>query len=228
MKQKFLYLFFCFAILSTASKAQDRDLEVVNGITWYLTKKDAMEVALEQGKYVFLMWGNRSCPRCDEFKSGEPVCFLYSIIGKNYILWFSDGEKYDRDSTEVSDYLSSYPKGGIQQPVFCVINPSDPTNGYGHRNGIYDVDDLYDMLEKSLNNYILPDFGKVLVYFSGNNIVVQGDLADESVSVYSLTGSLVDRFNKTGYSCSRSSASYPKGVLIVVGEAGWVRKVTVR
>ena len=228
MKRNFFYLFFCFAILSTTSKAQDREFEVVDGMTWYLTKKDAMEVALEQDKYVFLMWGNRSCPRCDEFKNGEPICFLYTILRKHYILWYSDGEKYDRDSPEVSDFLSSYPKGGISQPVFCVINPSDPTNGYGHRDGIFDVDDLNEMLEKSVNNDFLPDFETVLVYYSGNNIILQGGFENESISIYSVTGSLIDRFNKTGDNFSHNASTYPKGVLIVKGESGWVRKVAVR
>ena len=228
MKRIFFYVFFCFVILSTAIRVQGRDFEVVNGLTWYLTKKDAIEVALEQEKYVFLMWGHRSCHRCEEFKKDAAWCFLYPIISKYYILWYSDGDKYDRDSPEVSDFLSSYPEGIIPQPILCVINPSDSTKAYGHRSGAYDIEDLMEMLETSVSNDFLPDFGKVLVYVSGNDIVIQSDFEDEVVSVYSVTGLLIERFNKTGYSFSRGLSVYPKGVLIVTGESGWVRKIVVR
>ena len=227
MKRLFFYVFFCFVILSS-SKAQDREFEVVDGMTWYLTKKDAIEVAREQGKNVFLMWGNRSCHRCDDFKKDAGWCFLQPIIDKYYILWYSDGEKYKRDSPEVSDFLSSFPKGSILQPALCVINPSDTTNAYEHRSGIYNIDDLVDMLEKSVSNDFIYDSGRVLVYVSGNNIVIQSDLGNEVVSVFSVTGSLIDQFDKNDYSISRTFSAYPKGMLIVKGETGWVRKVTVR
>ena len=227
MKRLFFYVFFCFITLSS-SKAQDREFEVVDGMTWYLTKKDAIEVAREQGKYIFLMWGNSSCHRCDELKKDAGWCFLQPIIDKYYILWYSDGEKYKRDSPEVSDYLSSFPKGSIPQPVLCVIYPTDTTKAYGHRSGIYDIDDLSDMLEKSVSNEFIQDLGKVLVYVSGNNIIIHSDFGNETISIFSVTGSLIDQFDKKGYSFSRDLSTYPKGVLIVKGETGWVRKVAVR
>ena len=228
IKRIFFFVFFCIMIFSTTLKAQDRDFEVVNGMTWYLTKKDAIEVAREQGKYVLLMWGNKSCHRCDEFKNDAAWCFLFPTIDKYYILWYSDGEKFDRDSTEVSDYLSFFAEGVIPQPVFCVINPSDITIAYGHRNGAYDIDDLAKMLEQSVNNDYLSDIGNVSVYVSGNDVVIQSDYKNEIVSVYSVTGSLIDQFNKTEYRFSRGLSSYPKGMLIATGKSGWVRKIIIR
>ena len=230
LKRKFFYVFFCYAILSTALCAQERDFEVVNGMTWYLTKKDAIEVALEQEKYVLLMWGHRSCHRCEEFKKDAAWCFLHPIISKHYVLWYADGDIFARNSPELSDYFSSYPEGTIPQPILCVINPSDSTKAYGHRNGAYDIDDLMEMLDSSVGNDILSDFDKIkmLVYVSGNNLLIQCDFKDEIVTVYSVTGSIIDRFNKTGYSFSRGLSTYPKGVLIVAGESGWVRKIAIR
>ena len=75
MKRIFFCTFLCFAFISTNSKAQGRDVEVVDGMTWYLTKKDAIDVAREEGKYIFFMWGRSVCHRCDEFKKMQHGVF---------------------------------------------------------------------------------------------------------------------------------------------------------
>ena len=228
MKRIFFCAFLCVAFISTNSKAQGRDVEVVDGMTWYLTKKDAIDVAREEGKYIFFMWGRSVCHRCDEFKKDAAWCFLKPIIDKHYVLWYSDGDKYDRDSPEVSDYFSSLPKGIVPQPVLCVIDPSDPTKAYGIRTGAYDIDDLTAMLEQYVSNDYISDTEKVFVYVSGNNLVIQGDFKEEVIYVYSVTGTLVDQFIKEEYSFYRSLSAYPKGILFINSSSGWTRKIVVK
>ena len=227
MTRQFFCIFLCLAISSAISNAQDREVEVIDGMTWYLNKKDAMDVASEQGKYVFFVWGHKSCHRCDELKKDVAWCFLQPVLSKHYILWYSDGDKYDRNSAEVSDYLSSLTGDILPQPVVCVINPSDPTIAHNLRAGAYDIDELALMLEQSVSNDYISGFENVYVYVNGNNLVIHDGFERETISVFSVTGSLIDKFNKADYSYIRNLSAYPKGVLIVTGSSGWVRKIVV-
>ena len=228
MKRLFFYTFLCLTVSLMPLSAQDREVEVFDGMTWYLNKKDAMEVALEQEKYILFVWGHYSCNRCDELKKDVAWCFLQPVISKHYILWYSEGDKYDRYSEEVTGYLSSLQKEVLPQPVIGVINPLYPKNVYNLRTGQYNVDDLASMLEQSVSNDYLSGFKDVYVDITGNNLVIRNDFEKETISVFSVTGSLIDRFIKTDNSINRNMAAYPKGMLIVTGSSGWARKVVVK
>ena len=228
MKKLFFYTLLCLVISSTVSNAQDREVEIFNGVTWYLNRNDAIDVAIEQNKYILFVWGYNKCHRCDEFKKDVAWCFLQPVIKKHYILWYSEGEKYDRESPEVSDYLSSLPAGILPQPVVGVIDPSNPTKVYNLRTGAYIIDDLVDMLEQSVSNDVFSGAENMYVYISGNNLSIRNEFEKEKISVFSVTGSLIDKFYKADFNNNRNISAYPKGLLIVTGSSGWAKKVVVR
>ncbi|MDR2147634.1 MAG: hypothetical protein LBE91_14370 [Tannerella sp.] len=62
-------------------------------------------------------------------------------------------------------------------------------------------------------------------YISLNKLIIDNTAENETVSVYSITGSLIDRFSKTGQNVSRITTNYPPGILIISGSSGWTKKV---
>lgn len=228
MKRFVFCIFSCIMVFGTTLNTHAQKVEVVDGMTWYLDKEDAIEVAREQNKYVFLLWGRSICERCEKLRADIARCPIQSVIEKDYVLWYSDSDLYDRDHPDVAGYLSSFPSNAIPLPVVCVIDPADATIAYGLQNGDYDVNDLAEMLQSSVNNDYITNFIDVKVGVYKNNLVIRSEIINEYIHVFTVTGSFVDRFRKTEYDTNRNISVYPGGVLVVTGSSGWTRKIFVR
>jgi hypothetical protein len=214
--------------VSMETKAQKT--AVYEGLTYYLDKTEAFEAATAEGKMVFLFWGSVDCSRCNNVKKNLAAESLRSLLDDHYILWYSDVSEYDRNAPEVVDYLSAVSDPYIPYPALCIIDMSDITKAYGliwgKQLAVYQ---LYAMLNKYVANDNISDPKDLnRAYVSQNNLVVEGDAANEEISVYAVTGSLVDRFRRTEQRLTHDASSYPSGILVVTGSSGWTRKVAVR
>lgn len=238
MKRLIFNFFLCFMMFGNTlgvyaqdieRTASDGHIEVVDGMTWYLKKKDAFKVAREQNKYVFLLWGRDICERCQDLRADVARCPIQPVIAKHYILWYADCDVYDREHPDVSDYFTSFPNGKIPLPVTCIINPADEKKAYGLQNGDYDVYELADMLDNTVGNDNIVNFGEeVNVFVYRNNIVVNSEIANEVISVYTIEGALVDRFRKTVDEVSRNISVYSGRILVITGSSGWTKKIAVK
>ena len=234
----FLIAFFAF---KTEVKAQE-DSTTFYGMNWYLKKNVAIEEARKQGKQIFLLWGRITCPDCQWVKQKLSTPPFKDIIDENYVLWFSSNEIYTFDSEEVGNYLA--PLKNMERhyyPVNCVIDSFDFTVASGFMFGPdfslgkvsyeYETDLYHRELTALLNNHVSNDIiynrntADGIIYIVDNNLAINSKSADEIISVFTLAGSLIDRFNKTGYEITRNLSRYPKGILIVSGNSGWTRKV---
>ena len=206
-----------------------QDSEVFEGMTWYLNKSTALDSARSQGKQVFLVWGRTTCAYTKGVRQRVGIHPLKSIVNENYILWFSNCDIYNRSSPEVKDYLSGLPSS-VTLPAICVIDMYDVKVGHGLRTGPQYTDELSELLNEYVSNEYISEEKNISgsAYVTGNNIVIKSESVDETISVYFMTGSLIDKFHKTEYEIARDLATYPKGILIVAGSSGWIQKVLLR
>ena len=211
------------------TKAHAQNSEIYEGMTWYLKKSVAIDSARSQGKQVLLLWGRSSCGNCKGVRQRLAEYPLRSIVDENYILWFSNCDVHGRNSLEVGDYISVL-TGSITLPALCIIDMYDVTVAHGLRTGPKYEDELQVMLNQYVNNDYISDKANILnrVYVSGNNLVIKTESMGEMISVYSITGSLVDRFYKAEYDIIRDLSKYDKGLFFVTGSSGWTQKVFVR
>ncbi len=217
-----------FVLFIAEAGAQTDNSEKYGGMTWYLRRSVALDSARSQGKQVLMVWGRTTCAITTDVRKKLGVEPLRSIVDEHYILWFSDYEKYDRYSTEVSDYLSVF-NDYIAFPAICIIDTFNVKVAHGLRTGAQNVDDLQTMLNQYVGNdyFVNRENISVNVYVAGNNLVIKNNVYDEIVSVYTLSGSLAGRFRKTECDINYDISAYPKGILVVIGNSGWAKKVVV-
>ena len=234
-----------FFVFKTEMKAQE-DSTIYFGMNWYLKKSAAFKAAREQGKHIFLIWGFDTCPDCQWLKRKLSEPPFRDIMDKNYVPWFSDCFANVVDSEEVGVYLTALKDVSRHYvPFICLIDKEDlsvqKTFMYGPDFELNNVtkykdkiDKYYEDLTALIYNHVSNDNiydGNIpdgAVYVVDNNLVIESKSADETVSVFALTGSLVDRFHKTEYNITRNLSGYPKSVLIVTGSSGWTKKVIIR
>jgi hypothetical protein len=211
------------------NKAYSQDSEVFEGMTWYLKKSAAIDSARSQGKQVFLVWGKTTCVYTRGVRQKMGLYPIKSLVNENYILWFSDVEIYSRFSPEVKDYLSDLPSS-VTLPAICVFDMYDIKIGYGLQTGPRLLDELFEMLSGYVSNEDIAEEKNILgnVYVSGNKLIIKSASANETISVFLITGSLVDMFHKSEYEITRDLTVYPKGIFVVNGSSGWSQKFVVR
>jgi hypothetical protein len=225
-----VYLFFLFFTISVQAIAQDVEIyeENYEGMTWYLKKSVALDSSTSQGKQVFLVWGRTTCGNTIYVRQRLGLEPLKSIVDEHYILWFADYEKYKRNSPEVSDYLSGLPNY-VEFPAICIIDTFDVKIPYGLQTGFKTASALQELILRYVgNDYLAEAEPAVHVYISGNYLVIEHEIPNETVSVFSMTGGLVDRYRKNESPTMRDLSAYPKGVLIVAGSVGWTKKIVNR
>jgi hypothetical protein len=210
-----------------------QETAVYEGLTYYLDKKEAFDAATVQGKQVFLFWGSIYCSRCNKVKENLARKTFASLLQDHYILWYCDVSDYARDAPEVIDYLSAVETPHVPYPALCVIDTIDITKAHGLICGddALSVYQLYEMLTRYknvANDDIKGDYSLNNAYISQNRLIVKSDVAKEEIVVYAVTGSQVDKFNKTEQVLTRDASSYPSGILIVAGSSGWARKVILK
>lgn len=223
------YIVFLFIVLFVSGMSiQAQDLEIYEGMTWYLKKSVALDSARSQGKQVFLVWGTTSCNLTINARKRVAKNELKAIVDEHYILWFADAVKYNRGSEEVSDYLLKL-TGTVTFPAVCIIDLYNTKVAYGLSTGAQSEADLLAMLNRYVNNDCIVENseGVVGVHVSGSRLVVKSVNLNEMIRVYSLTGTLIDKFKKTDQEIIRNIFGYPKGVVIIASSSGWTRKAVI-
>jgi hypothetical protein len=215
-----------FAAGGVQTSAQDVD--VYDGMTWYLRKSVALDSARSQGKQVFFVWGRTTCENTNGVKKSLAKEPLKSIIHKNYVLWYADYEKYKRNTPEVSDYLSGLP-ASVTFPVICIIDTFNVIIPHDLKTGPQNADGLLEMLTRYVSNdYVTETEIPVNVYVSGDKLVIKNEVPDEIIRIFGINGSLMQQFHKTEYHAVCSVSFYPEGVFIVTGTSGWMRKISIK
>jgi hypothetical protein len=224
MKKLYLIVIACLTIVSI--KAQTTAVEHENN-TWFLDKNEAIDSARAQNKQILLCYGRDECPNTNGVRRMLGAENLKGIVDGTYILWYANTFVADRFSPTLSEYIgwNALPLESLTLPVLAVINMYDIHKAFGITTGPKYEYELIEMLSRYVANDKIASGLNENVYVSGSGLFVSSGALNETVSVYSITGSLIDKFKKTDYSITRDMSAYPSGILIVSGSSGWNKKV---
>jgi len=212
---------------------KERTVDIYKDMTWYLTKAGALNAARTLEKSVIMLWGDLPNNSCDSIKDNLANDSLRSVIDEHYVLWFSNRKFYDWGNPEIRDYIPDSLKDQVELPIICLL---DSFNNFSSSRIKYvkygDSYISFDSLSTLLNNHvdneaiaIYKPLNDSKVFISNGNLVIQNAAESEIISVYTLTGTLIDSFVKRDNYSGRDTSRYPKGILIISGSSGWARKI---
>jgi hypothetical protein len=191
---------------------------------WHEDRNEAITLAKEQGKYVFLLYGRTTCGNCNAAKKYISEAPLNEIILENFILWFCDIDIPERRA-QASDYREYYSES-ITLPLLCVINPDDPMPALSYSTDKKNAEEIEAILNANLPTAnediaIIPN----KAYIANNILTISNFNMNEIIHIYTTTGQLLDSFDKKDNTVTRRIYSYPKGILFISSSLGWNLKV---
>ena len=190
------------------------------GLKWYEERTEAFAAAKKENKNVLLFWGNNSCGSCIGTKLRLNQTALKEIVDESFIPWFCDADR----SRQADDYTALY--FAISYPLICIIDPNDSIVPLSYSIGSASVEKLRIMLTENLptaTESILATSPKA--YIADNRLALSNTTTDETISIYTINGQLVDSFVKKEYSITKSTSSLPKGILIIKSSEKWTVKI---
>jgi thioredoxin-related protein len=133
-----IIIFILLFLMTTSSSATE--------LKWEKTAQSAFSRAMSEKKKILLFVGRDDCGKCrymltQVFESAKPP--VKSLLGNNFVLWFSDADKSTEWHRTASD-LSEIPL-----PLICIIDPDSNDKVYEDRTtGIQHSPDFYSRLLK--------------------------------------------------------------------------------
>ena len=111
-------------------------------LEWYISRDEAVEAALMEGKRILLVSGRDTCYNTTYLR--ETACYdpdVLEILTEGFVLWYND---CDTDGSDVLAYIDGL--GTYDLPLVCVLDPYDMDTYIARSTGFMDEDDLYDFL----------------------------------------------------------------------------------
>ena len=112
---------------SVLADEQDNDFETIIQKSWHTNKDEAFRLAKEQDKYIFLLIGKYTCPKCHATVVALNDASLSKIIENEYIMWFNLNSLATLEEVQIyidEMYANMTP---TYLPLFFIIDPNDPT-----------------------------------------------------------------------------------------------------
>jgi DNA polymerase III delta prime subunit len=189
---------------------------------WYEDREEAFTLAKEEGKYVLLLYGRPGCGNCQAAKQYIREAPLNAIVLENFILWFCDHDIPEKRA-QGREYREQYP-GTF--PLLCVIDPDDPMPPLSHSVDRKTANEIAAILNAHLpnaNGFFVNSPNKA--YIAGHTLVISNSDMNETIRIYTVSGQLIDSFDKKDRTTARSAHSYPGGILLVNSSSGWNLKI---
>jgi thioredoxin-related protein len=233
MKKLCVFIIAWIVFFASNFDANAQKSEFYENNIWYLDKQTVIDSAISQQKQIFVCYGRETCGYTTEVRRLLGTGPLKELVDTAYVLWYVES-LFGNDTNEYFyDYfregLSTEDTLRITLPVICIVSQYDIHRSYSVNTGPKNERDLMNILnnEHVTNEKITDVKADTKVFFSGNRLVVNSAKVNETISVYSIVGSLVDKFKKTDQHAARDASSYPSGIFIVSG-SGWAKKVVKR
>lgn len=199
-------------------------VNAADDVKWYEDRDEALTLAKEQNKYVLLLYGRTTCGNCAAAKKFINEAPINAIVQQNFILWFCNVDIPEKKA-QASVYRNYY-DGGITFPLLCVINPQEPIPALSYTVGYKTAKQIEAILNNNMptsNQEI--DAESNIVYLSDQMLTISNNYNDETIYVYTISGQLVDSFDKKDFSIIRNAYAYPKGLLLISSSKRWDIKV---
>ena len=214
---KWIVVITLLVCLNSYAKAAD-------DVKWYEDRDEALALAKEQNKYVLLLYGRTTCGNCKAAKKFINEAPINAIVKESFILWFCDVDIPEKRAQGM-DYRNNY-DGGITFPLLCVINPHEPLPALSYSVNYKNAKEIEAILKSNMptaNQEIGSESNRV--YISDKVLTVSNGYYDEIVYVYTISGQLIDSFEKKDLSMHKNTNAYPKGLLLISSSKGWNSKV---
>ncbi|MDR2384517.1 MAG: hypothetical protein LBD80_02460 [Tannerella sp.] len=231
MKKLYILIIACIVAFASNFNINSQNTEFYENNTWYLNKQLAKDSAISQKKQIFICYGRETCGYTTNVRRLLGRGELKNLVDAAYVLWYVDADRYSLFGKEINEYFFEALKDSMDRsiflPVLCIVRQYD-NSSYGASTGPKSESELMDLLNNSevANEKITDHFkADTKVYISDNRLVVSNGTENETISIYSIVGSLVDKFKKTEPHVMRDASHYPFGIFIVSGSSGWARKV---
>lgn len=214
---KLIVIITLFLCLNNYTKASD-------DVKWYEDRDEALTLAKEQNRYVLLLYGRTTCGNCIAAKKFINEAPINTIVQENFILWFCDADIPAKKAQGL--VYRNYYDGGITFPLLCVINPQEPVPALSYSVNYKNAKEIEAILNNNMptTNQVINS-GSNIVYLSDKMLTISNDYFDETVYVYTITGQLIDSFDKKDFNIIRNANAYPKGLLLISSSKGWSIKV---
>ena len=192
---------------------------------WYEDRDEAIALAKEEGKFVFLLYGSTVCPHCNATKEHIGKAPINKIIRDNFILWFCDATIPEKEAQGAG--YKAYYENRIIWPLICVIDPNHPMPALSYSTNEKNADEIQAILNANMptaNENVIEPFSKV--YIVNNVLTISNEIVNEIISIYTISGQMLDSFDKKDNTMfTRNVGIYPKGILLVCSSHGWYVKV---
>lgn len=198
--------------------------------SFHKSKTEAFEKAKAEGKYVFLMGGRSTCGNCRATVEAIHTGEVDQLIKESYVIWYIDWDAV-KNSTNPNTEGKYYVDKALEEkigslPALFIIepeteNPIDFKWGKHEKAALSTFLDIEDRpvaneaIELSPNKTSIVD----------NTLFVSNNNANETITIYTLTGQFVSSFLKKETEQTFRTTGFPKGVLILSSSAGWSTKL---
>ena len=216
-KIKFVIIVIMLLCINNRAKASD-------DLIWYEDRNEVITLAKEQGKNILLLYGRTTCGNCNAAKKYINEAPLNKIVLENFILWFCNIDIPEKKA-QALDYRAYYDES-ITLPLLCVIDPDNPMPALSYSTNRKNAEEIAAILNANLptaNEEITAVPNKA--YIADNTLVISSANTNETLRIYTISGQLIDSFDKKDNTATRSTYTYPKGMLIINSSSGWSLKI---
>lgn len=216
-KIKFVIIVIMLLCINNRAKASD-------DLIWYEDRNEVITLAKEQGKNILLLYGRTTCGNCNAAKKYINEAPLNKIVLENFILWFCNIDIPEKKS-QALNYRAYYDES-ITLPLLCVIDPDNPMPALSYSTNRKNAEEIAAILNANLptaNEEITAVPNKA--YIADNTLVISSANTNETLRIYTISGQLIDSFDKKDNIATRSTYTYPKGMLIINSSSGWSLKI---
>lgn len=184
------------------------DMDSDQELKWYDNENEVMQLAKEQGKYIFKFVGKTlNHKRLRRQLNNDP---LKKALKENYVLWYSE------DVMEINN-----------EAYIKIIDPNNPDDILNEVWRFLDNEKMEILLNAyTVSNELVASDNIVTV--SGKALHILNQKNNELIQVYTLTGQQIASFLKNDYSLILDASNFPKGLLIISSSSGWSTKILVR
>jgi len=208
---------------TTVTKLKDFitvDLLSGSKLVWRKDREEVIRLAKEQNKFVFKLTGRGTSPNSQETIKQLNDGTLMQLLGKTYILWYSDESTVESRSAE--DDSGEEIKKPL--PYFSVIHPEAPDDPVEELYGLQELEDLENLISKyTVSNEAVTTANYVSVV--ENVLVISNQINNEQINVYTLNGQNIASIHKNGFTARINASSFTKGIIVIQSSAGWTAKL---
>ena len=190
-------------------------------LNWVEDRNEVLNLAKEQGKYIFKFVGIATSPNSKNVIKQLNESALREVLEGNYILWYSSDVSEANLDAKVLEGEEEIIK---TLPYISIIYHEEPDKVLEEAWGALNEESLENILKQyTVSNEKIGQHHTVFV--SGDVLHISNQMGNEQIRVYSMTGQSIATVQKNDFTVRIDASDFPKGILVVHSSAGWNTKI---